>query len=70
MTAARRFRAQLPLFALVTMVTGGVALFMIPRLGLNGAALSIGGGAVVQILGSGLIICRAVKHKTARRIPA
>lgn len=63
MTAARRFRAQLPLFTLVTAVTAAASFYMIPRFGLNGGAIALSLGAGAQIIGSGLIIAQSIYRK-------
>ena len=61
MTAARYFRAQLPLFIIVTAVTGCAAWNFIPKFGLHGAAFSIAAGAIIQIIGSAFIIITAIR---------
>lgn len=51
MTAARYFRAQLPLFIGVVLVTAAACFWLIPSHGLIGAAYALAMGAGVQALG-------------------
>jgi O-antigen/teichoic acid export membrane protein len=60
MTAARYFRAQLPVFATVTLVTIVSSLIVIPRYGLTGAALVLIAAALIQCVGSILVIRHAL----------
>ncbi|MHB8765320.1 MAG: lipopolysaccharide biosynthesis protein [Deferrisomatales bacterium] len=60
MTAARRFRAQVPLFCAVSAVTAAAAAGLVPRFGLTGAAWAVLAGALVQFAGSAWINARAV----------
>ena len=55
-TAARRFREQVPLHAAVLGTTAASAAVLIPRAGLNGAAMAMALGYVVQIAGEALIL--------------
>jgi O-antigen/teichoic acid export membrane protein len=48
MTAARYFRVQMPLFALVTGSSAISCLWLIPTMGVRGAAIALIVGAVVQ----------------------
>ncbi|MEG4804230.1 oligosaccharide flippase family protein [Microcoleus sp. ARI1-B5] len=48
MTAARYFRVQMPLFALVTGSSAIACLWLIPTMGVRGAAIALIVGAVVQ----------------------
>jgi O-antigen/teichoic acid export membrane protein len=68
-TAARRFRIQIPLFALVAAATGAACLWLVPRWGVAGAALSLSCGALVQLLGAGLVVSHAVRTP-GKRSPA
>jgi O-antigen/teichoic acid export membrane protein len=63
-TAARYFLVQIPLFALV--VAAGVAAcwWLVPRMGLQGAALALCVSAVAQVVGMGLVLGHAI---TVRR---
>jgi len=49
LTAARSFRVQVPLFALVALTTLGLSFVLIPRFGLHGAAYAVFGAAVLQV---------------------
>lgn len=57
--AARRLRAQVPLLAAVTLVAVAASALLIPRFGLTGAAVAIGGANTVQLLGGIVILARA-----------
>ncbi|ADY27689.1 polysaccharide biosynthesis protein (plasmid) [Deinococcus proteolyticus MRP] len=59
-TAARRFREQLPLFAVVTAVLVLACWWLIPRYGLLGAAAATLIGTLAQLLGSWLIVRQAL----------
>lgn len=48
MTAARYFRIQMPLFALVTTISAIACLWLIPSIGLQGAAIALIVAAIVQ----------------------
>jgi O-antigen/teichoic acid export membrane protein len=48
MTAARYFRIQLPLFALVTAATGMACLLLVPAYGLRGVAVALVISSIVQ----------------------
>jgi O-antigen/teichoic acid export membrane protein len=56
MTAARYFHVQLPLFASAAAITAVASFLLIPRIGLPGAALALICGAIVQVIGSSLIL--------------
>lgn len=60
MTGARYFRAQLPVFATVTLVTIVSSLLVIPRYGITGAAFVLIAAAVVQCAGSIVVIRHAL----------
>lgn len=60
MTAVRYFRVQLPLFALVAFITAIFGFLLIPIMNLQGAALALISGAVVQVVGGSLIVKRAL----------
>jgi O-antigen/teichoic acid export membrane protein len=59
-TAARRFRAQLPVSALVAATTLLSAFLLVPRYGARGAALAMLAGALVQGAGYTLILRNAL----------
>ncbi|WP_261665155.1 lipopolysaccharide biosynthesis protein [Deinococcus sp. Marseille-Q6407] len=60
-TAARRFKEQLPLFAAVTVVLALACWWFIPRQGLLGAATASLIGAFTQLAGSWLIVRQALR---------
>jgi len=61
LTAARRFKVQAPLIAIVTAVTAASCVVFVPRYGLIGAASATVVGAVVQLIGSALILRHATR---------
>lgn len=61
MTAARRFRPQLLVSAVVTSTTLLISVLFIPRYGLVGAAMALIGGASCQVFGNLAIITRAIR---------
>jgi O-antigen/teichoic acid export membrane protein len=63
MTSARYFVHQIPLFATVVLAIAGASYLLVPRLGLTGAVLSNLVGAVVQVLGSILVLAFALRRK-------
>jgi O-antigen/teichoic acid export membrane protein len=58
-TAARAFTAQAPLFAAVAATAGIASWLLVPRLGLEGAAVALGASSLVQAGGSLLILGHA-----------
>ncbi len=60
MTAARYFKVQLPLFALVAGTTTAACLWLVPHWGLLGAAWALIMGAVVQAGGSAGVVLHAI----------
>ena len=50
MTAARYFRIQMPIFALVTVISAVACFWLIPHNGLQGAAIALLIAAVVQVI--------------------
>ncbi|MCP2014425.1 O-antigen/teichoic acid export membrane protein [Deinococcus sp. HSC-46F16] len=60
-TAARRFREQLPLFAAVTVLLALACAWLIPPYGVMGAAFAGLIGAGAQLAGSGLIVAGALR---------
>jgi len=62
MTAARYFRVQMPLFALIVLILTAACFVLIPPYGLLGAAMALVVAAVAQLLGS-LAILAAVFRK-------
>jgi len=66
MTAARCFRPQLPLFAVVAAITLAAAFFLVPRYGLMGAAAAQLISAAAQMIGSAGIL--AFHFRTQRAV--
>lgn len=60
-TAARYFRAQLPLFAAVVLVTALGCWLLVPRWGLRGAAVALGLSSLTQLVGSAFILWYAIR---------
>jgi O-antigen/teichoic acid export membrane protein len=58
-TAARAFTAQAPLFAAVAATSGIGSWLLVPRMGLEGAAVALGATSLVQAGGSLLILGHA-----------
>lgn len=56
MTMTRRFRVQVPLFAMVVAVTGFFCAILVPAYGIRGAAWAAGIGNVVQLAGSAWVL--------------
>lgn len=61
-TAARNFRAAVPVTVASTLVTVLFSLFLIPRIGMNGAACALLIGACVQAMGSAIVLRRAMSR--------
>jgi O-antigen/teichoic acid export membrane protein len=64
-TSTRRFAPQAPLHAAVAVSAGIASWLLVPRLGLNGAALALGIASVVQIAGDLAILGRALREVAA-----
>jgi O-antigen/teichoic acid export membrane protein len=62
MTAAQHFQIQLPLFISVTTVSALTCLWLIPNIGLNGAAIALILAAVVQAGASLGVILYAIRR--------
>jgi O-antigen/teichoic acid export membrane protein len=65
-TSAREFTAQAPLFAAVAASSGIVSWLLVPRMGLEGAAVALGASSLVQAGGSLLILGRAWRDRPCR----
>ncbi len=63
MTAARYFRAQLPVFILSTAVTAAACAVLVPRLQLRGAAFALGFATLCQCVLSAAVIVHALKNR-------
>ena len=61
-TSARSFLAQMPLLVVVTAASAVASWLLVPRLGLDGAALAIALAACVQIAGEAWILKRALRR--------
>jgi O-antigen/teichoic acid export membrane protein len=65
-TAAKYYKPQVYLFALTNLCVGLGSYWLVPRLGLLGAILALFLSAIVQLVGSFLILSQAVlRHETA-----
>ncbi len=62
MTAARYFRAQLPVFVLTTAVTAAACALLVPRQHLPGAALAMGLATLCQGAVSAAVMVHALKN--------
>jgi len=62
MTAARYFRAQLPVFAVVTAVTALACAVLVPRWHLVGAAVGMTLSALAQAVGSAGVMAHALRE--------
>jgi O-antigen/teichoic acid export membrane protein len=60
-TAARKFREQVPLIVCSTASAVIASIILIPRMGLMGAALALLSSAVVMAIGALLILVAAVR---------
>jgi O-antigen/teichoic acid export membrane protein len=67
LTAARRFKVQMPLFATVCAATAVACLVFVPRYGSKGAAWALLVGAVIQCVGASLLLVQALRSEEARR---
>jgi len=67
MTAARYFRAQIPLFLIVTGITAAACYLLIPMYGLLGASAALIAAAIVQVLGSLIVIRHALYNIPVQR---
>ena len=69
MSAARRFREQLPV-TIATVTTCATAAFLLtPRWGLTGAAIAILLSGVAQVAGSLIVLAKAVRMVSAKGVP-
>lgn len=59
-TAARYFRAQVPLIAACTLTAGVTAIMLVPRYGLVGAALGLLASSIIHVLGCVLVLQNAI----------
>ncbi len=68
-TAARYFRAQLPLFAAVVLITTAGCWWLVPAWGLRGAAVALGLASLTQLIGSALILSYALRANPGAESP-
>lgn len=66
MTAARYFRAQLPVFLIVTLVTALGCSILVPRYRLSGAAIAMLLAAITQAVGSAAVIIHALRSQRVK----
>lgn len=66
-TAARYFRVQIPLFAMVAGTAAAACFWLVPGSGLLGAARALLVAALAQVLGTGLLIVHAIRAQTGMR---
>jgi O-antigen/teichoic acid export membrane protein len=64
MTAARSFRAQLPVLAASTLATLGACRWLVPARGIDGATLAMGVGMGVLAIGSLAVVVSAVRRSS------
>ena len=64
MTAARRFKDQVPLFAVMVALLWLLSRWLVPQYGLVGAAWATLATNVVQVVGSGLILFLAFRSRS------
>ena len=67
MTAARRFRPQLPLFAVSAVATTIFCALLVPRYGMLGAAYALTATALIRLTGSGVVIWHALESQQNQR---
>ena len=65
-TAARYYRSQIPLFALVAGTNAYACYVLVPQLGLRGAAWALGISMLVQLIGSVAIVAHFLAAGTAK----
>jgi O-antigen/teichoic acid export membrane protein len=66
MSAARYFRAQLPVFLIATLVTALGCAILVPRYRLSGAAIAMLLAAITQAVGSGVVITHALRSQRVK----
>ena len=69
-TAAKYLRIQTPIYALATMSSVIACFWLIPALGLKGAALSLLLASCVQLLGAFVVALHAIANIAAKPLPA
>jgi O-antigen/teichoic acid export membrane protein len=66
MTAARYFRAQLPVFLITTLVTAVGCAILVRQYQLSGAAIAMILAAISQAMGSAVVITHALRNRRAK----
>jgi len=66
LTAARTFTAQLPVFTATTLACGAGCLWLVPRLGLSGAALAWGASMLLEVAAVAALLARALARRAER----
>jgi O-antigen/teichoic acid export membrane protein len=66
MTAARYFRAQLPVFLIATLVTAVGCAILVPHYQLSGAAIAMILAAICQAIGSAAVITHALRSQLVK----
>ncbi len=66
MTAARYFRAQLPVFLIATLVTAAGCAVLVPRYQLSGAAIAMILAAICQVIGSAAVTTHALRSQRVK----
>jgi O-antigen/teichoic acid export membrane protein len=67
LTAARQFRPQLPIFVTALFVTTAMCAWLVPQMGLRGAALGAAAGSLTQTCGAAWVFFSTVGVKTEMR---
>jgi O-antigen/teichoic acid export membrane protein len=62
MTAARRFKAQVPVYLATLFSCGLASWILVPRWGIYGAAVALIVSALTQVIGSFTVVSGAVRH--------
>jgi O-antigen/teichoic acid export membrane protein len=70
MSAARHFREQLPVTIATVATCATFAYLLTPRMGLTGAAIAISLSAVTQIVGSLIVLTKAIRKAKAQASPS
>ena len=67
-TAARCFRAQVPLTLACTLTVIGTAAVLVPHYGSTGASLALFASSLVQVVGTGLVLKMALRYARKEQI--
>ncbi len=66
LTAARRFKIQLPLFAVTAVACAGASAWLVPRYGLIGAAWAWGATLMLESIAAAVILALAVRARSGQ----